>query len=70
MDLACCRGLGASRFGHRIGVRDAVALAEEVDARRLVRSHINFHMSPTLLSDATAKHPWVTVAHDGMHVHV
>lgn len=55
---------------YHIGVPTAVALAREVEAKRLVLTHINFDMSPQTLAEVEAENPWVTVAYDGLVVEV
>jgi phosphoribosyl 1,2-cyclic phosphate phosphodiesterase len=51
---------------HHIGVESAVALGQDVGAKQLVLTHINFDVPPRRLAEVEANHPWVTAAHDGM----
>jgi phosphoribosyl 1,2-cyclic phosphate phosphodiesterase len=55
---------------HHIGVPSAVALAQEVGAKRLLLTHINYNMPPQALAEVEAKHTWVRAAYDGMVVAV
>lgn len=49
-----------------IGVYDALTLAREVGAKRLVLTHIQQGVAPNELAAIAAEHRWMTVAHDGM----